>query len=127
MKIDIESHVAKVDRYTPVYMGQPLEPEHGLADNSIRNLNTLLELGLKVASANVVNNGVLVVFTSGVTYLATGLKVGDPQESVEACAKFLSTVFHGSEQEWFNWITAPPFREYRGEIYPDELPCEAHL
>lgn len=105
-----------------------MEVEASIPDVSLRNLRTLVEAGLHVAVLMVVEQGhVLVVFTTGETYLATGFAVGEESECSAAMAKFASQTFGRSVREWYLSLSDGGIwpAHCRGIIDPNMLPGAA--
>lgn len=91
MFIDIESGTVRawktgVESYVPVFDGRPLEEETGSPEPSRRNLQVILQK-TELASLVPGTSGVLVVFCTGETYLATGFSITDDLRC-KALAKF---------------------------------------
>jgi hypothetical protein len=140
MKIEVDSSMRiaarqMVGEFQPVFRGQVLKTEVGLAANSEANLNHLLKEGLAVASIRVVEAGhVLVAFTGGESYLATGFAVGHAMDDPEnggkttALARFMAKVFSGTTtKRWHEALVRCPHNPSKEGVLDLKLYPDAYL
>jgi hypothetical protein len=139
MKIDVESLMLVAARegtqeYQPTFHGEELKIENAGPANSEANLNHLLGAGLTVSSIRVVASGVIVAFTGGESYLATGLAAGhaidDPVNGgkTTALARFLTKVFSGTTvKRWHEALTRRPHDPTCEYVVDLRLYPDAHL
>lgn len=121
MKIDIESQMLKAfrdgtDSYVPIVAGIELEPEGGFVEVSLRNLRVLVKQGFQVERLIVgPNSNVLVEFSGGKYYLATGFAVGYAGSEVLGLAEFASEVGFGRSDILYERLAAYP-EDFEGEL-----------
>ncbi len=126
MKIEVTSPMKLaaeegMNGYLPTFRGEELAVEMSDPAASLKNLRKLLKAGLKVLSVTMFEGeNVLVVFTTGETYLATGFTVGEVDD-VSFFAQFLSEAGLGKTSEWLHTL-----RCYSPEdmAYPFEMKLE---
>ena len=108
---------AGVTDYTPHFRDEALEPECGAVEVSLKNLRKIVKSGARVCSLFGSQNGVLVCFCGGISYLATGFQVSRSADELKlkGFAQFASEVGLGSAEKvvWF-FGAIPP--DYEGEL-----------
>jgi hypothetical protein len=105
-----------VGGYTPMFREEPMTPEDGSPGPSLQNLRFMLRAPLKVQFMFAGPQAqVLVVFTTGETYLATGFGLGHRDLKTKALAQFSHEIGLGSKQDCYDFLSAMP-PDYQGVI-----------
>lgn len=112
-----------VEQYRPTFQDEPLEIESGDVDVTLRNLQKIIH-GLQregwVSHFYVgAKAQILVTFTSGENYLATGFTIGEETPKVRGLAQFAAENGLGRFNEVYPFLAALP-KDYRGVILFDE-------
>jgi hypothetical protein len=119
---------AGCDGYTPVFRGEALRPEMFDSTVSHENLSKLLQSGLKVDSVYLgEKQTVLVQFTGGEFYIATGFSWGEERRETQELAlfcKFLSDAGYGTRQKVFSILSKLP-EDMRGGLVRTQF-CDDH-
>lgn len=93
-----------------------MKPETSDPDTSVENVCLLLGHGLRIRDLLIEPTGVLVVFSTGEQYYATGLRVGTKEVATEGLAHIASEAGYGSFDELLGFLQDLP------ESYCAELP-----
>lgn len=94
-------------QYQPLCNGIKLDPECGDPETTTRNLHRIVASSPERSVLAVINSGdgrVLVVFTDGETYLATGYSIGTSGPGTQELARFLVEHNGGDWIEDYDWM-----------------------
>ena len=111
-----EAWMAGVTNYQPVFRDLPMEEERGRVETSLKNLRAIIQTGAEVCCIHIGKYGtVLITFTAGQAYLATGFGVGAKGMKAKGLSEFAAEVGLGTAEKIHRFITALS-DDYEGPI-----------
>jgi hypothetical protein len=129
MEIEVESPMRlramdSAQEYRPILAGQKLKVEDGTAANSDHNLKTLISSGLRVTAIHVERGTPVFVFSTGATYLALGMSVGQGARDPKTItlARAIGKAFGGKTEEWIPVVSEHWPSNYSGPIVSTDRP-----
>lgn len=120
MKIDIAGSMVTAfrdgsDTYTPIFDGEELDVECGSAEVTLKNLARIVTPNRRVVSFMLAHGHVLIVFSTGESYLATGFSYGHDLDEVHRFAEFVAKHTGHDLEEVYGAVSGLP-PDYAGPI-----------